>query len=293
MHRYLKSVGFSEIVSRTEFQKLVEDVVKNYDRRNVIEKEDGSLSVEMSKEYAYDCGVTVYGELDEEDKFHFSYCYPFFSGSRPITEEDISIEEHAENESFSGAVDDYRVGITLIFYLQNPMDYLLLMERGDKRQDWSGVTLSGLANDGIILLPVYKEKKEKEAESKFWQQRNAMLLAAKDGDEDAIQSLTMEDIDTYSEIARRINRKEDVLSIVDSYLMPYGLECDKYSILGEIIQCDTSINAQTKEKLHILSVKCNDIPIDICINDRDLTGIPEVGRRFRGVIWLQGKVDFL
>jgi len=40
------------------------------------------------------------------------------------------------------------------------------------------------------------------------------------GDETAIESLTIEDIDTYSKISRRI-RREDVFTIVDSCFMPY------------------------------------------------------------------------
>ena len=45
-----------------------------------------------------------------------------------------------------------------------------------------------------------------------------------------MESLTMEDIDIYTMISRRI-RHEDVYSIVDSYLMPYGIECDQYNLM--------------------------------------------------------------
>ena len=45
----------------------------------------------------------------------------------------------------------------------------------------------------------------------------------------AIENLTLEDIDTYSMLSRRI-ANEDILSIVDSYFMPYGIESDQYSI---------------------------------------------------------------
>ena len=107
-----------------------------------------------------------------------------------------------------------------------------------------------------------------------------------------MESLTMEDIDTYSSISKRIRRKEDVFSIVDSYFMPYGIECDQYNVMGEITEHDTTVNEYTGEKLHLLNIVCNDIPLDICINDKDLIGIPEVGRRFKGVIWLLGKINF-
>ena len=56
----------------------------------------------------------------------------------------------------------------------------------------------------------------------------------RDGDEDAIENLTLEDMDTYSMLSRRI-AYEDVLSIVDTCFMPYGVESDQYSVIGEIL----------------------------------------------------------
>ena len=35
MHAYMKAVGFSAISSRKEMQKLIEDVIRNSDRRKV------------------------------------------------------------------------------------------------------------------------------------------------------------------------------------------------------------------------------------------------------------------
>ena len=41
-----------------------------------------------------------------------------------------------------------------------------------------------------------------------------------------------------------------------------------------------------------MRVNSNDLLFDICINEKDLYGIPEVGRRFKGNIWMQGKINF-
>ena len=48
-----------------------------------------------------------------------------------------------------------------------------------------------------------------------------------------MESLTIEDLDLYSMASRRATR-EDIYSIVDTTFMPSGIECDQYSILGEI-----------------------------------------------------------
>ena len=31
---------------------------------------------------------------------------------------------------------------------------------------------------------------------------------------------------------------------------------------------------------------------DVCINSEDLMGEPAVGRRFKGVIWMQGNINY-
>ena len=117
------------------------------------------------------------------------------------------------------------------------------------------------------------------------------IQAAREGDEKAIESLTLDDMDTYSNISRKI-RKEDVFSIVDSYFMLYGVECDQYSILGEIIECKKVENELTKENVYIMDINCNELSINVCINEKDIYGEPEVGRRFKGYIWLQGYIIF-
>ena len=51
-------------------------------------------------------------------------------------------------------------------------------------------------------------------------------------------------------------------------------------------------NILTGEKLCQMTIECNDIQFDVCINCADLLGEPAVGRRFKGLIWLQGQLHF-
>ena len=106
-----------------------------------------------------------------------------------------------------------------------------------------------------------------------------------------METLTLEDMDMYTTISRRI-QKEDVFSLVDTYFMPYGVECDQYSILGEIAGMRLVTNQMTGEKVYVLTISCNELVYDVCINQKDLYGEPQVGRRFKGIIWLQGKINF-
>jgi len=72
--------------------------------------------------------------------------------------------------------------------------------------------------------------------------------------------------------------------------MPYGIESDQYSVLGDIIELTEEKNIITNEKIYCIKVSCNDIIFSVCINKNDLIGEPMVGRRFKGNIWMQGSI---
>lgn len=291
MHSYLKAIGFSNIAGKKELDKILNDVINNYDEKTVVEDRNSHLFTELSKMYGCDFGITVCGEYDENNVFQMEYYFPYFRGTGITMREDLVIEKHAGKESFAGACDDMRVGVTIIFYLQNAGEYLTERGKGSFSGGAYNITLSGLARTGMILLPVMKLEEQEVKKKNNTANRNRLIAAAKNGDEDAMESLTIEDMDTYSMISKRM-MEEDIYSIVDNYFMPYGMECDLYSIMGEILECSRVSNKTTGDMLYEMRVLCNDIEIDVCINEADLMGLPEVGRRFKGVVWLQGYVDF-
>ena len=153
------------------------------------------------------------------------------------------------------------------------------------------VSLAGLSVSGKILLPIKKTPKQIEMAKLATNNRNHLIEAARNGDESAMETLTIEDIDLYSKISRRA-MKEDLYSIIDSCFMPCGVECDQYSVIGEILEVQKLKNMYTKEDIYVLTLECNDLLFDICINSQDLLGEPAVGRRFKGQIWLQGILNF-
>ncbi len=291
MHKYLRTVGFSKITKRREIKEIIQDVIRNYDEKTAVESHRESVFVEYSKNYGCDCGITVCGQYDDNGKFQVEYYFPFFRGTGITTQEHVQIEQHAEKESFAGACDDLRIGITLIFYLQNAAEYMQESYKRGGFLDYQPLTLSGLASHGKILLPVQKDKEAVKLERESAKNRNHLIDAARNGDEEAMESLTMEDMDTYSMISQRIIT-EDIFTIVDSYFMPYGIECDQYNIMGEILDFMTFKNILTGEELCQLTVESNDMQFDVCINRADLLGEPKVGRRFKGIIWLQGQLHF-
>ena len=62
--------------------------------------------------------------------------------------------------------------------------------------------------------------------------------------------------------------------------------------LGEILDFMTFKNIITGEEICQLTLDCNDMQFDVCINKNDLLGEPKIGRRFKGIIWLQGQLHY-
>ena len=201
------------------------------------------------------------------------------------------MERHASRESYAGVCDDIKVGISLIFYLQNRIPYVKAHFCGELPIRGTSLTLSGLSTQGSILLPIEKDEEQKQRIRQDSANRTNLIAAARKGDEDAIEMLTMEDMDMYSTISKKI-QKEDVFSIVDTYFMPYGVECDHYSVLGEIMEYSKVRNNITGEEIFLLKICCNELTFDVAINIIDMLGEPRVGRRFKGTIWLQGFINF-
>ena len=82
------------------------------------------------------------------------------------------------------------------------------------------------------------------------------------------------------------------MSIVDTYIMPYGVECDQYAILGVILELEKIQNEKTGKELYRMRLDVNELIFDLCVPVDQLLGEPEVGRRFKGNIWLQGRLNF-
>ncbi len=291
MHKYMRAIGFSEIKDRKELQKLITDVILEADEHNYTSNGDYGILAEFCKDFAENIGIAVCGEFDSDDKFTYDYYYPYMRGTGISSEEDVSVERHAGTESYAGVCDDIKVGVSLIFYLQNRIPYVKVQNSNHLPVRGTTLTLSGLSLQGKIMMPIIKNEKDKKIVQQASNNRISLIEAARKGDEDAIESLTLEDMDTYTIISRKIH-KEDVFSLVDTYFMPYGVECDQYSILGEILDCNKVTNRLTKEEIYQMTIDCNDLVFDMCINAKDVYGEPQIGRRFKGSIWMQGYINF-
>lgn len=291
MHSFLRAIGFSNINNRVDLDKIIGIVMNEPNDRYVTKISDKRVLTEISKNFSERMGLTIRGEYDEFGFFHLEHYFPHLKGQLVTAKEDIAVNKRVDTDAYTVMCDDIRVGVSLIFYLQNAIDYIDNKPIQELSSMIVPVTLSGLSIEGKILLPLDKNEKQIRNNKADMKHRNNLIAEAKKGNQEAIDSLTIDDIDLYAAISRRV-KYEDIYTIVDTSFVPYGAESDNYSIIGTIMDYKLVTNEYTKELVYDLLIDCNDLIFNICINKEDLMGEPLVGRRFKGNIWLQGHVDF-
>ncbi len=291
MHDYMKAIGFSKIKSKKEYYELLQNVLEEPTEVFMSSRSLSSPFGGMGKEFADSIGIMVFGEFNEEADLEAEFCFPYIKGREVSMNEYISIEKQLDKQSYMGVCEDINLGVSVIFQLLNMKDYIEYKKRNHRLSRPVSVTLSALSIEGKIVLPIYKEESHIKRTHLEKTKHKQMLAQARMGNQEAIESLTLEDMDLYAMIAKRV-KNEDVLSIVESYFMPCGISCDQYAVMGTILDVDTLTNTVTGEEVYRMILDCNDLVFDLCIHKEDLLGEPEVGRRFRGNIWLQGLVDF-
>lgn len=287
MHKFLRAIGFSDF-KKKDLEIIIKEIIDKPQVSRVVKDTEGNEFAELSREYSNGLGLKILGNYIDENSFQVDNYFPYYLGESLSTQEKIEVEKHYDKESYAGICDDAKLGITLIFHLQNTADYLA-EHNSNFSSNIYGAYLAGLSTDGKILLPI-KQAVSKEKEYSRAQKRSELVTKAIDGNQEAIDSLALEDMDTYSLLSKRI-AKEDVLSIVATSMVPYGIENDLYNIIAEILDVNKMKNSLTDESVYILKVSCNEIVFDVCINEKDLLGEPAVGRRFKGNLWMQGSIN--
>ncbi len=291
MHSYLRAIGFSEYTSKTNIEKLLNYASKAADSQHELMGYGDDRVAEIKKSFGDDFGLIFNGTCMDDEYIDIDYYYPYvYSKVNPVRAR-INVEKRIFNNSFSAVFEDTRIGVSVIFYLQNAIDYMDIMANNEENPNaLFDIYLSALSTSGTILLPINMTEDDYKRRAVANSNRTKLIEKARMGDEAAIEKLTLDDMDTYSKLSNRI-RTEDIFTIVDSCFMPYGLECDLYTIIADILNVRECVNFKTKETIFLLTLNYNGILMETAINKKDLTGEPLAGRRFKGTIWLQGRVE--
>lgn len=289
MHQYLPAIGFSKIKKR-ELENLLQEITLRPDYQESAIDFEGNQFVELRYMVADNVGLVLRGIYNEDDEFILDYYYPTYFGESISSKNDVEVIKQSDKDNYLVMCDEIRLGVNLIFQLQNMGEFLRNSIMAGKSGDRT-IRLAALSLDAKIILPLYDNEKSRIKEKMNNKKRIDLFEQAREGNEEALESLTMDEIDLYQRISRRVTR-EDILSVVTSYFMPFGIENDKYDILGDILDVKSLVNHLTMEELYVMIIESNDVVFEVCINKKNLFGEPAVGRRFKGTIWLQGTVDF-
>jgi hypothetical protein len=119
----------------------------------------------------------------------------------------------------------------------------------------------------------------------------SLIKRAKAGDDEAEQILQLQQEQMTESITERLN-SEDFYSVIEGYFLTDESADECYEVLGEIKSIETITNMLTNEKIYKFNVDSMGMVIDICINEKDLLGIPSIGMRFKGNCWVQGNIIF-
>ena len=95
---------------------------------------------------------------------------------------------------------------------------------------------------------------------------------------------------TYEEYIQAKETWDNLVDIEENEFKDYFIIViagENYNTTGLYIS-----DIYTKEEIYKFKVDCNDVLFTVCINSKDLLGQPEVGRRFKGQIWMQGILNF-
>ena len=158
IHSFLRSIGFREMKKSSDVYELLEEIINHPDIQQAEVDQNGNTFIECKKEFGDGIGIAVCGDYLDNTEFHMQYYYPYLLGTSDSTWEPVEIERHAEKESYAGICDDVRLGVTLIFYVQNHTEVMRERKLAGHYRNGVSATLSGLASYGKILLPIQKTR---------------------------------------------------------------------------------------------------------------------------------------
>lgn len=268
MHSYLRAIGLSKYNTRRQLESVYMNALRNPNRKIVTNIGVNTSLIQIEKDFAPGMGLAFIGECDTDGNIFIEHYYPYIRGKDFLSYDKINIKEQTSNESYYGFCEDANINMSLIFFLQNTVDYAKSKWFNYSNRNFTNVRLSAFSTDATVILGI------KPSLTKL-------------PPVESLDDLTPDSVDPL-EVRMQ---KEDILTIVSTSFMPYGIECDHYLIIGNILEVELLKNKFTKEKVYKLLVEANKLVFTLAINKADLLGEPAVGRRIKGEIWMQGFVQ--
>ncbi len=234
--------------------------------------------VDIRRRYTDDISVLVRSVLKEGQTLDVRLFIVCSDAGQFNRSENVKISYNENNIIAIAYTKAESEGAELNFILENVEDYETAIMYDAKV---AGVYLSGFCAEGMVVFPIDEEV---EASYEVGANFGAPL--------EAYESMPEEDLSDLTAI-RELLKTEDVLSVLEVYFFPIKDLDTMYSVLGFILAIDKAWIRGSRGFLYKLKVRTMGIEIDVFINEKDLLGVPSVGMRFKGNVWLHGKIAFV
>ncbi len=272
-------IGLSKYRTFDQKFALVNDIVNNPSNSKQIGNKNSKMYIEKVRNYKNNMGIIVRGELDNKNKFIVKDFVPYVDSTKVMKIEEIEVEELTmkdKEKEYQVNFNDPRTNLDLSFSLQNVVEYM--KNNKNKNYIFKGISIAGLAKEGKIILPTVP--------------RGEMPLEYEDYIVGPLSKIdNEEELEEQRELLLESIRETDVYTVMETYIIQTGVET-VYNILGKIVGKRVTKNNESNEQIYILSLKVMGMDVEVYINKKDLLGIPQIGMRFTGTCWLQGKVVF-
>ena len=94
MHKFLRSIGFSNYNKEKDIETLIQDMVNDSAEKRRIQIDDNTNFCEIRGEVAPGMGIAIYGQMDKDGKFQKEYYYPYMKSMDISSSAECMIQRH-------------------------------------------------------------------------------------------------------------------------------------------------------------------------------------------------------
>lgn len=284
MNEYLRTVGFAKYQTTSHIKFLSRTVIDAPDSKCIMSNSLTNAYIEYYKQYSDDFGLSIKGYVNEIDDLLPEKLVPFVFTKNKLSIKSINQNENNYLDIFEcESISDCMINCTesksntkFSFYLHNIVDYF----NNKNNMTLPKINVVGLSNYGKIILPTkYSIQNSDQSNCDVRKKISGYKLNTLD-----LKSISIKNDDTI----KACLKQEDFLTLVDGYFVEISKAC--YCILGDIVKIKKIKNKVTLEDSYMFKLNVSDLNIEVCINAKDVIGMPSVGMRFMGHCFFQGKI---
>ena len=101
MHKYLRAAGFSMYQKNRDIKALLKCLSKEPKDSRCIQIDRDTDFYELRAEIADGIGISMCGEMNEQNELEIEYYYPYLESSIETSTAECSIQRHTETVSYT------------------------------------------------------------------------------------------------------------------------------------------------------------------------------------------------